>query len=350
MSWTFFICLLVSFAWLGLFYVWGRFFFTVIGAGEDALGSMVFGYLFLQVLFQFFYLPFYFSRGSYRGLSYSWVSVIAILTVFIILFLHRHPSERKHRMGKKEIVGICLAASLVLGLACYISLHVPLYGQDTRHYISEMNKCYYRDSMWINLGTLSIHHGMCSLFELFTISSLLTGIKPYYISLFTVRIVGVCLFSLVIYRTGTVLFRKSGDTSLSWLSIVLTVLVPFSLMYWGSMYTAEFFYWRINEAKGYCQFVLLPLGFSVFLSMFKNGSDRKELWKKQLLIGLAAVPVSSSSLTPYLFLVYMGTVSLLAYDKLKGGWKTIGYSLACALPNLIYLTIYLLEKRGRIVF
>lgn len=350
MSGFFVICLIISFAWLGLFYIFGLFTLKIIQGKQNVADSIVFGYLVLQFIFQIVYLPFFLSRGSYRGLSYFWISMIAILTIIIILFLHRHPSKRKLKLGKKEMIGVCVASFLVLGLACYISLHVPLYGQDTMQYISEMNKCFYRDSMWINSGMLSFHHGMCSMFEFFTISSVLTGIKPYYISLFTVRIVGVCLFSLVLYRTGTILFSRSNATSLSWPSIVLAVLVPFSLMCWGSMYTAEFFYWRINEAKGYCQYIILPLGFSVFLEMYKSGSDRKTLWKEQLIVGLAAVPVSSSSLMPYLFLVYLGTVSLLTYDKLRGGWKTICCSLACALPNSLYLLVYILEARRIVVF
>lgn len=342
MSWTFVACVLISFVWMGLFFLWGRAFLTIIHAECDVASCIVFGYLVLQVLYQVIYLPFYLSRGSYRAVSYIWLSIMSIATVFLISILREH-STKHQRRNYQEIIGTLTAGFLILGLAFYISLHVPFYGADTVKYITTMNESLYRDSIWVTAGSLHFHFGMCSMFHMFTISSLLTGIRPYYISLFTIRTIGICMSSLIIYRTGRIIFGKN-DQRYSWPALILSVIVPYFLMFWGSMYTAEFFYWRINEAKGFCQFILLPLGFSVFLSMFKKNTNRKTLWKQQLLVGIAAVPVSSSALTPYMFLVFLSTVALLIFDKLQNGWKTIGYAVICVLPNVIYLIVYILEK------
>lgn len=342
MSWTFVACVLISFVWMGLFLLWGRTFLTIIHADWDVASSIVFGYLVLQVLYQVIYLPFYLSRGSYRAVSYIWLGIMSISSVFLLLFLRKHSTKRQ-RKKRKEIIGIFAAGILILGLAFYISLHAPFYGADTVKYISTMNESLYRDSIWVTAGSLHFHFGMCSMFHMFTISSLLTGIRPYYISLFTIRTIGICMSSLILYRTGRIIFGKNDQRHL-WLPLVLSVIVPCFLMFWGSMYTAEFFYWRINEAKGFCQFVLLPLGFSVFLSMFKKNANRNLYWKQQLLVGVAAVPVSSSALTPYMFLVFLGTVALLSFDKLHNGWKTMRYALLCVLPNVAYLVVYILEK------
>jgi len=347
MSWTFIACVGVAFAWMGLFYLWGSTFLTIIHAENGLASSVCFGYLVLQVLYQVIYLPFYLTRGSYRALSYTWLGLIVLSSVFLVFFLARK-GVRKESLNRGGRVGICIAGVLIISLACYISLHVPFYGQDTVTYISAMNDSYYRDTMWVVYGGTSLHYGMCSMFQFFTTSSLLTGIKPYYISLFTVRVVGICLFSMITYRIGETIFKKT-DKDFSWPAVILSVVAPSLLMFWGSMYTAEFFYWRINEAKGFCQFVLLPLGFSVFLSMFERNVDRKPLWKKQVMVGLSAVAISASSLTPYLFLVLMATIALLAYDKLKDGWKTVGWSAICMSINLIYLAMYILEKKGMIV-
>ena len=345
MSWTFVACVGIAFAWLGLFYLWGRGFLTFIRAEQDLASSIAFGYLVLQFIYQIIYLPFYFARGSYRATVYIWLVIVAVASVLLCFFLRKHSSGQKQQLKTIEKAGVCLVSLLVLGLAFYISLHVPFYGQDTRVYISEMNESYYRDTMWVNARD-TFHYGMCSMFQFFTISSLATGIRPYYISLFSVRIVGICLFSLTLYRIGKVLFQKES-IGISWAALFLAVIGSYMLMFWGSNYTAEFFYWRINEAKGYCQFVLLPIAFLIFLSMFRKNVDRKTLWKEQLLVGLAAVPVSASSLTPYLFFLLMGTFALLAYDKLKTGWKTIGCSMLCALPNILYLVLYILiDKQG----
>lgn len=347
MSWTFVACVGIAFAWLGLFYLWGRGFLEFIKAEQDSASSICFGYLVLQVLYQIIYLPFYLNRGSYRITVYLWLGIVFIGSALLTIFIKNKLYVREYKASRMERVGICGAVILVLGLAFFISLHVPFYGQDTRVYISAMNESHYRDTMWMSTKN-TFHYGMSSMFQFFTIPALLTGIKPYYISLFSVRIVGVCLFSLAVYRMGTVVFTKSS-WQFSWAALSLSVVASYLLMFWGSNYTAEFFYWRIYEAKGYCQFVLFPIGFSVFLEMLTCVSKRKECWKEQLLVGLAAVPISASSLTPYLFFLLMGILAVLAYDKFRKCWKTIGRGILCALPNIVYLAVYILTKKGLIV-
>ena len=347
MSWTFVACVGIAFAWMTLFYLWGRGFLTAIRAETDVASCIPFGYVFLQAIYHVFYLPFYFTRGSYRGLSYLWLSVVIIASIAMMVYLRRHIRISKDRLKGIEKAGIVFAAIMILCLSVFISLHVPFYGQDTVVYISTMNESYYKDSIWLNTRP-GFHHAMCSMFQFFTTSSLLTGIKPYYISLFTVRIVGVCLFSLITYRIGSILFKKT-EAIFSWIALTLSIVCPYLLMFWGSNYTAEFFYWRINEAKGYGQFVLLPLGFSIFLGMMKDGERRGTLWKQQFLVGFAAVSISASTLAPYLFLQLMGTFALLAYDKLKNGVKTIAFALICSLPNLGHLVVYILANQKIIV-
>ena len=345
MSWTFVACVGIAFAWMGLFYLWGRAFLIAIKAEPDVASGIAFGYLVLQVIYQIIYLPFYLSRGSYRATVYIWLGIVGIASLGIIVYLRNHRSGKRIELKAAEKAKICGAVVLILGLAFYISLHVPFYGQDTVTYISTMNDAYYRDTIWISSGVFSLHHGLCSLFHFFTVSSFITGIRPYYISLFTVRIIGVCLFALIMYRMGVIIFCKTEKKN-CWPAIALSIITPMLLMVWGSNYTAEFFYWRINEAKGYCQFILLPLGFSVFLSMFKERESRKPLWKEQLLVGLAAIAVSSSSLTSYIFLVLMGVVALLAYDKGNKIMETIGRAIICVLPNMLYLILYILEQKN----
>ena len=349
MSWTFVACVGIAFAWMGLFYLWGRGFLTAIHADIDIASCIPFGYLVLQVIYQIMYLPFLLSRGSFHVLSYSCFGVIVVTSVLLFLFLRRQSIKQKQRLATKEKVFLSIIACSIIGLAVYISLHVTFYGTDTRVYISIMNEAYYGDSIWVRSGNLSFHNGMCSMFHFFTVSSLLTGIKPYYIAMFTIRIIGVCLFSMIMYRTGVIVFQREKN-EFNWSAAILAIIAPTLLMFWGSNYTAEFFYWRIYEAKGYCQFVLLPLGFSIFLDMFKETANRKALWKEQLLVGLAAIAVSSSSLTPYLFLVFIGTAALLAYDKFKGGWGTIRKASICAIPNVLYLILYILVQNQVIVF
>ena len=49
---TFIACVLIAFAWMGLFYLWGRSFLTFIHAKHDTARKLVLGYLVLQVIYQ----------------------------------------------------------------------------------------------------------------------------------------------------------------------------------------------------------------------------------------------------------------------------------------------------------
>ena len=350
MSITFLSCVLIAFAWIGLFFLWGRSFLTLIKVERDVASSIAFGYLVLQIIYQIIYLPFFLCRGSYRATVYIWMSIVGIASIGLMVYLRKHRSRKRNEIKVIEKVGVCGAVILVLGLGAYISLHVPFNGVDTVTYISTMNNAYYYDQMWITNGTMSIHHGLCSMLHLFTISSFLFVIKPYYTSFFIVRIVGICFFALIMYRIGVIVFCKGSQKKFSWPALALSVLTPTLLMFWGSNYTAEFFYWRINEGKGFCQFVLMPLGFSIFLEMFKVEENRKILWKEQFIVGLASIAISSSSMTSYIFLIVMGTCAVLAYDKLKSGWRTIGCAVICTVPNLLYLVLYVLVDNRIILF
>ena len=83
--------------------------------------------------------------------------------------------------------------------------------------------------------------------------------------------------------------------------------------------------------------------------MLRGHIDRKTAWLKQLIVGLAAIAVSASSMTGYLLLLAMGTAAVLAYDRFKRAGKTIGLASLCALPNLLYLAVFVLEKKGFIL-
>ena len=94
MSWTFVACVGIAFAWMALFYLWGRGFLTWIKAERDVASCIPFGYLVLQVIYQVIYLPFYFTRGSYRATVYIWLGIVVIGSIVLIFYLRKHRSEQ----------------------------------------------------------------------------------------------------------------------------------------------------------------------------------------------------------------------------------------------------------------
>lgn len=337
-------CVLFSLIYIALFYLWGKAFLSIclrIDAG--ACGSVLFGYLIIQILYQVVYLPTMLLRGSYRTVTWIWLVAILGLSVYLCFRVkYKKPSFRQIQMGK--LVALVGAAIVILFLACFIALHPLAYGVDTNYYISSMNLMIYNDNLWTK-GGLNFHNGMNSLFSLLALPSLIAGIPPYYVSVFLMRILLVFLTSMTAYYTAKVVFDRENH-GISWAGLFAAVLLPIFLVFWNSPYQATFFIRRSNEAKAYGQFILLPIGFAVFLEMLRGDAERRTGWYKQLAVGLAAIAVSASSMTAYLFLLAMGTAAILAHDCFKGAGKTLGFAGLCALPNLLYLIAYVLQIKG----
>ena len=342
------LCCGIVLAYLGISYIWGRNFLSLIRAKVDLSSSILFGFIILLTSYQIPYMPFFLLRGSYKTLSLAWLAVISLITIYLLFRLIKAKTIVLVKADRLQIISIGIVSALFIYLCVFISMHSPAYGSDIDAYIDSMNAMCYNDSIWIQEGYLNIHHGMNSIFGMMTIPSLILGIRPYYMSLFTMRILLVLLSGMAVYRIGkSALKEEIENISLSalWMSAIVSVII----MFWNSDYQAHFFFRRSNEAKAYCQFVLYPLGFSVFLQMCTEKTERKGLWIQQFFVGLSAVAISMSSLTGYPFLVLMGMMAVLAYDKFRKPVKTILWSLLCVAPNLMYILLYLLDKNGQIV-
>ena len=331
-------------------YLWGKSFLSLVKIRADLSSSVLFGFIAVLFTYQVFYLPFFLSRGSYRIMSFSWLAIATLFTIYLFIREIREKDFFKPQITRLQAFSACTVSALVIFTCVFTSLHVPGYGSDIDYYISTMNMMYNDDVMWINSnGVLNIHNGSNSLFGLMTIPSLITGIRPYYLSVFTMRILLVVLAVLTVYRIGKIVFANDNQ-GISQSALWMSAFVVMLLMFWNSMYQPHFFFRRSNEAKAYCQFILHPLAFSIFLQMCKENENRKALWKEQVLVGLSAVAVSMSSLTAYPLLVFVGCVAILAYDRFNGTIRTSLYALLCAAPNLLFAVFFFLVKKGYFVF
>lgn len=245
--------------------------------------------------------------------------------------------------GLMSVHVLCAFAVIIFvsWLAVRIGLHPRPFGPDTDTYIDAMNRMVYWDIIWQRSGELYLHSGLNSHFALFSTISLVFGIHPYYVAHFIMRFLGVALTSMVAYRTGKAWIDGSHD-GISYYGLALSVLVPLGMTFWNSIYTGYFFWLRTNEAKAYCQLILLPLALSVCGEMFMEEGDRLILWKKQMAIGLAAVPIATSSMTAYLLLLFIHMVGLIVHDRFRRTKETVLSALSCMLPNICYLALYII--------
>ena len=340
-------CCVCAALFLAVFYVWGKALLRLLKVKDGFCDCVLFGFILLLATYQVPYVPALFLRWSYRAITIPWMLAAGVGTVLLGVWLARLRAFSPARLGIVEWLGIVLGAAGIVFLCGFIALHSPAYGYDTNTYISSMNAMYYNDTIWIGIPTagVNVHNGLNSIYGFMTIPSLLFGIRPYYVSLFTMRILLIVLTMLAAYRIGKTIFgedEKGVSLPALW-GMLMTALL---LLFWDSPYQAQFFFRRSNEAKAYCQFVLLPLAFSVFLRLFKEQARRRPYWILQLIVGLGAVATSMSSLTAYLLLVFVGMAALMAHDKLKHGIGTIAWSVLCVIPNLMYAVLYYMYNRG----
>ena len=337
-------CIGITAAWLGLFYIWGKTLLTLFRLRSYFSNSVLFGLVSMSAVFQLFYLPFFFTRGSYHSLMILWSILLVGITGAMLIYLRRH--EKKHRkapLTKGQVIAAAAAIAVTLFLCAIAAYHPRSYGYDTNYYISIVNDMIYRDVICITDGALDVHHGLTNLFAMLGMASWLTGISPFYLEMHSMRYFGVILTALAACNAGRCLFHEE-NSRISIAGSAMAILVPIIFSFWGSMYGGAFFWQRTNEAKAICQLALFPLAFTVIIQLFQNHDERKKRWWEQAVIGLSAVPISVSSIFVYPALILIGMIGLLAHDRFRNFRSSVGYSVLCVLPNLIYLVVYYASK------
>lgn len=349
-----FFCILITLGFLGVLYIWGKSFLTAIHGTTRISDCILFGFVIIHILFQIIYLPFLLTRGSFYSLAVIWLIGAILITVGLLFYMAKkaggknnylkNPNLQKlfRNLSIAQIICGILAIAVNIFLCLYIGCRPRPNGYDTIQYIQRMNEMVYRGYLWNNGNALEIHQGLNSFYSLFAVLSWMTGIKPLYISCFTMRFLGIIFTSMLSYRFGWIAFGKKNNTY----PILVAIIVPLAMMIWKTDYaTGRFFYERTNESKAFCQLFLFPLSVSLVFQMFLEENNRKLIWKEQIAVGLSAVPIAVSSLSIYPVIIFAGMVGLLVNDRFKGAIRTIYAAFLCVFPNLLYLGFYVLYQK-----
>ncbi len=349
---TLIICILITLLFLSVLYIWGKAFLTAIKAKTLISDCVLYGFIVIHIVFQIFYLPFLLTRGSFYVLSIIWLMFAGLFTACLIIYLAKknNLTERRPKNPPNYDIVLIIVIVFIVFLCIYIGGRPRYKGLDTFQYIYQMNEMVFRGTLWNEGSDLQIHQGLNSYYTLYAIISWATGIKPVFLNHLTMRFVGVVLFSLVSFRFGRITFRDKGSIC----PLVISIIAPLMMMLWNSKYSGAFFYARTNESKGICFLFLFPLAVSIFIEMMNekkdSQQDRNIMWIEEITIGLSAVPIAVSSMSIYPVIVFMGMVSVIAFDKFKRMHKTILYSSLCVIPNITYIVFYLLYQQRIIRF
>ena len=354
-----FFCILITLGFLGVLYIWGKSFLTIMHGTTRISDCILFGFVVIHIVFQIIYLPFLLSRGSFYSLALIWLVAAILITAGLIFYLakkangkipplkSRNPQKTFRNLSPAQSICGILAIAVNIFLCLYIGCRPRPNGFDTIQYIQRMNEMVYRGYLWNNGNALEIHQGLNSFYSLFAVLSWMTGIKPLYINSFTMRFLGIIFTSMIAYRFGWIAFGKKNNTY----PMLIAIIVPLTMMVWKTDYaTGRFFYERTNESKAFCQLFLFPLSVSLVFQMFLEENNRKLIWKEQIAVGLSAVPIAVSSLSIYPVIIFAGMAGLLVYDRFKGVIRTIYAAFLCVLPNLLYLCFYVLYQKQLLRF
>ncbi len=329
---------------------------NILGQKKLYIHSELVGFFATFCIFQFIYVPMVMLRANFHFLAYGWLMVIIITVlvygVYLVSVGGRHPfimPEVKISLeGTSRRLYHFIKWIVLLGVAGFLVFIVlqQYVGWDTAFYLGNMNEALYTDTMYIyngNNGTMmkqmDLRYALSGFSMFFSIPCYFLGISPIVMCYFGIRGLGVILALMIVYDFGVLIFDAEIPAYLM-VGAYLTV----NMMFFSTMSSSLFFMRRMNEAKGYCANVVLPMVALLLFMIYKNKG--KGLFRLLFLVCLGSVGASMSSMMLVPALLGLSSV-VIAQSQRK--LRPIVYGIICALPNLAYAAVYLLNAKDYLV-
>lgn len=344
---------------LFLFYLWGFIYkWFKRDKRQPVVEAVIWGAFLYFSIFQLVALPAVVLRGSVTGLAIIWTVLVLGITGIAVY------------LGKKAIIDdarcmiqmfcpsnfrenwLLYLTGILVAAAVIFSILQPYNGWDTAYYLGGMNTSLYTDTFYqyedhtgIYFGTdhsLNMHYALSCFYVHFTVLCRLFCIDVRVMAFYTIRALCMILAAAIVYMIGHLVYgaerKKSACLVIGWLILNF---------FWLSGYATPFFLLiRGYEAKGYCANVIIPALLFCILALIKNPRENGR-WKDLFLVCLGSVPMSMSSLVIVpVAIAIMGIVMMLTYRSLRWLWKIFIRCLLCAMPNLVYLLVYVLWILG----
>ena len=342
-----------------VFYLWGFIYkWFKREQRHSIVENVIWGAFLYFSIFQLIALPAVRLRLSVTGLTIIWIFFALGITgiavylgrktvkdnTWYIIQLLRPSNFRNNWM--LYLTGILVAAVVIF------SILKPYNGWDTAYYLGGMNTSLYTDTFYqyedhtgVYFGTdrsLNMHYALSCFYVHFTVLCRLFCIEVRVMSFYTTRALCILLAAAVVYMIGSLVY--GGERKKSICLVIGWMLLNF---FWVSGYASPFFLLiRGYEAKGYCANVIIPALIFCILALIQNPRENGR-WKDLFLVCLGSVPMSMSSLVIVpAAIAIMGIVLMLTCRKLRILWGIFIRCFLCAIPNLIYLMIYVLWILG----
>ena len=318
---------------------------------RNVLLNFLMGYIAQFAVLQLIAVPMIFLKLQYKVLLYSWTSIISILT--IISFVINFKNIRKNIINfaknfkvkdifSKSNILVFLAVLLILTQvivsaifthndaddAFYIGTAVTTIHENNMYRVSPENGYYYGQipSRYI-LSPFSIY---------LAIVSSIVRISPVIVAHSVLQPLFISLTYIVYILIAEQLFKKDKN-DMSLFLIFLSIIFVFGNISTRTNFTVMFL--RIWQGKAILANIILPTLWLIFSYCIKENNFIN--WFSMFLIILAGCLVSEMSLIiAPLSLMLLSFVFAVKDKKIKYILK----SMACIIPCLIYLIIYIVIK------
>ncbi len=328
---------------------------TLLGQKKLYIHRETVGFFVYFSIFQFVYVPMVLSKAYFHLLAYGWLLSLVILVLVCGVYLVTSGGPKPFMMPDKDTVGDdgllkFVKWPVLAGSAAFILFLVlqQYLGWDTAFYMGNMNEAIYTDTMYLyngNDGTLmksmDLRYALSGFSMQFTIPCFLLGISPTVFCYFGIRAMGAILAMFIVFDFGMLLFENNKDHA--W--IMLGAFLVVNVLFFTHSATSLFFIRRMNEAKGYCANVVLPMVALLLLLIYRKRG--RHLWVLLFVICLGSVGASMSSMMLVPALLGLGSVILAINEKRV---RPVFYGIVCALPNLCYVALYVLSLEKVLVF
>lgn len=318
--------------------------------GEDKsslLLTLPIGFVIMLATFQLISIPLIWVKASFESVFWPWL-VLMVLLCLVSMWLNR---ERIWKMCKAFAVNLkkvpfmfWVAVALIAAQAIIVSVTMHLDEDDVTYVVNAQDALRTNTMFQVNsdTGQMGIYPQLRYMFSSYSIFcaaiSKMVDIHPAILMHTVFPLFLITLAYIVYYLTAKKLFKE--DMRKIGVFMVLVCLINIFGNY--SIYTASsFLLFRIWQGKAIMAAILLP--FILYLCMrvmWKSGT--KADWILLFITMIATCTVTSLGVAlGGILLGVLGIVFAIMHKNVK----TLLYAFICALPCVVYGSLYLIGHK-----